>query len=89
MDLTEAMGKLWDLVRFDGASQSRSREAYNSVAMALVQREELLVACRLVEPAMASLIDELGGHGGADWGLVNDCLVDVGEAIRRAEGRKA
>lgn len=47
---------------------------------------ELLEACKLVEPAITSLLDELGQRKAIDWGLVNDCLIAVSKAITRAEG---
>jgi|GEM_PF-4107810 len=47
------------------------------IARACNSYDELREACKLAEPAIASLMDELGGTRATDWGLVNDALVKI------------
>lgn len=82
LDLKDAMGRL----SFLACGDPRTQEAYEVISEVLVDRKELLEACRLVEPAIASLMDELGRGQATDWGLVNDCLLKIGDAVRKAEG---
>lgn len=48
---------------------------------------DMLAALKQVEPAAQSLMDELAKTKATNWGIVNDCLLAVSAAIRKAEGR--
>jgi hypothetical protein len=48
---------------------------------------DLLAACKEVEPAIRTLMDELGRGPATNWKLVNDCLCNVAAAIAKAEGK--
>lgn len=49
---------------------------------------ELLEACKLVDGIVKTLLDEAGGKKATDWGIVNDGLVTIAKAIKKAEGRE-
>lgn len=63
----------------------RGRKFLNEEIAALAaQLTALKKTMKLVGPAFKSLMGELGGGPAADWGLVNDCLVRIGEVIGKA-----
>ena len=47
--------------------------------------KQMLSALRKVDPLARSLMDELGNRKAANWGLINDGLVEVSRAIAAAE----
>lgn len=46
--------------------------------------EELVEALRQVEPMASTLMDETTGKKATKWGIVNDCLVAVKQALANA-----
>lgn len=49
---------------------------------------DLLDAARQAKAAGESLMDELVGKKATDWGVVNNAMVSLGRAIRKAEGQE-
>ena len=45
----------------------------------------LVEAAKLVGPAIQSMMDEAAEKKATDWGIVNDCLVKIGRAIKLAD----
>jgi hypothetical protein len=54
-------------------------------AIAASAHDDLLAACKLVDGIVKTLLDEAGGKKATNWGVVNDGLVAIEAAIRKAE----
>jgi len=54
------------------------------IVRACNSHEELVEALQRVEPMATTLMNELSGIEATQWGIVNDCLVAVRQALAKA-----
>lgn len=49
--------------------------------------KQMLNALKKVDPVVKMLLAEIRNEASADWGVVNDSLVEISKAVRAGEGK--